>query len=84
MPIRLADMNVRAVTSADYSKCEPVDTEDALLQQIDRTAQKTLADCMQLCCVIIMSTQGIRIPWMNSSCHAWSCSASYFIRKYFV
>ena len=46
VPIRLADMNVRAVTSADYSKCEPVDTEDALLQQIDRTAQKTLADCM--------------------------------------
>ena len=23
-------------------------------------------------------------PVMNSSCHAWSCSASYFIRKYFV
>lgn len=25
-----------------------------------------------------------RNPVMNSCCHAWSCSASYFIRKYFL
>ena len=23
-------------------------------------------------------------PLMNSFCHAWSCSPSYFIRKYFI
>lgn len=46
--VRLTDFAVTTVSSADYSKLEPlpVGTDPALVE-IDRVAAKTLADCMQ-------------------------------------
>lgn len=47
VPIRLDNFVVRAVTSADRSKCKPLQIEDKELQKIDEVACKTLANCMQ-------------------------------------
>ena len=47
-PVRLTDFSLRCVTSADYSRLDPLPAEaDPELAAIDRVAVKTLADCMQ-------------------------------------
>ena len=47
-PVRLTDFAVRCVTSADWSKLDPLPADtDPVLARIDAVAAKTLADCMQ-------------------------------------
>lgn len=46
-PIRLYDFSFRASTSADVSVLKGANTEDTLLNKIDRVATTTLKECMQ-------------------------------------